>query len=86
MDLGSICSHRQSLLLAKSDQRSVVCFRLYTDMSTIVDPLPRVEYPVGVGFSPGKPTATTQEDIAMDFVHFFKNFQVCLCPSQYLHD
>ncbi|KUJ24427.1 putative pheromone processing carboxypeptidase [Mollisia scopiformis] len=34
-----------------------------------------VEQPVGTGFSPGKVTATTQEEIAQDFVGFFLNFQ-----------
>jgi carboxypeptidase D len=35
----------------------------------------RVEQPVGTGYSQGKPTATTEEEIAEDFVKFFKNFQ-----------
>jgi carboxypeptidase D len=30
---------------------------------------------VGVGFSTGEVTATSEEDIAADFVAFFKNFQ-----------
>ena len=34
-----------------------------------------VEQPVGTGFSTGTPTATTEEEIAADFVKFFKNFQ-----------
>lgn len=34
-----------------------------------------VEQPVGTGFATGKPTATTQEETAEDFVKFFKNFQ-----------
>ena len=34
-----------------------------------------VEQPVGTGFATGKPTATTEEQIAQDFVKFFKNFQ-----------
>jgi carboxypeptidase D len=34
-----------------------------------------VDQPVGTGFSTGKPTATTQEETAQDFVKFFKNFQ-----------
>lgn len=33
-----------------------------------------VEQPVGTGFSIGTPTATSEEDIAADFVKFFKNF------------
>lgn len=37
-----------------------------------------VEQPVGTGFSIGKPTATSEEDIAADFVKFFKNFEVRL--------
>lgn len=39
-----------------------------------------VEYPVGVGFSIGEIYATTEEEIAADFVKFFKNFEV-----QYRH-
>lgn len=35
-----------------------------------------VEYPVGVGFSPGEPTATNEEDPAEEFIQFFQNFQV----------
>ena len=35
-----------------------------------------VEYPVGVGFSIGEVTASTEEEIAADFVKFFKNFEV----------
>ncbi|RMZ86083.1 hypothetical protein DV737_g54, partial [Chaetothyriales sp. CBS 132003] len=34
-----------------------------------------VEQPVGTGFAQGTPTATSQYDIAADFVGFFKNFQ-----------
>ncbi|RMZ69890.1 carboxypeptidase cpd [Pyrenophora seminiperda CCB06] len=33
-----------------------------------------VEQPVGTGFTQGKPTATSQEEIAADFLGFFKNF------------
>lgn len=35
----------------------------------------RVDQPVGTGFATGKPNATTEEETAQDFVHFFKNFQ-----------
>ncbi|KAI9687927.1 MAG: hypothetical protein M1822_002009 [Bathelium mastoideum] len=34
-----------------------------------------IEQPVGTGFSIGKPTATSQYDIAADLVGWFKNFQ-----------
>ncbi|KAJ6124148.1 hypothetical protein N7471_011465 [Penicillium samsonianum] len=34
-----------------------------------------VDQPVGVGFSNGTPTATGEEEIAVDFVNFFKEFQ-----------
>lgn len=34
-----------------------------------------VEQPVGTGFATGTPTATSQYDIAEDFVKFFKNWQ-----------
>jgi hypothetical protein len=35
----------------------------------------RVEQPIGTGYTVGKPTAKSEEDIADDFVGFFKNFQ-----------
>jgi carboxypeptidase D len=35
----------------------------------------RVDQPVGVGYSNGTPTATTEEEIAADFVEFFERFQ-----------
>jgi carboxypeptidase D len=35
----------------------------------------RVDQPVGTGFATGKPTATSQEETAEDFIKFFKNFQ-----------
>ena len=35
-----------------------------------------VEQPVGTGFSIGEVTATSEEEIAQDFIKFFKNFQV----------
>jgi carboxypeptidase C (cathepsin A) len=34
-----------------------------------------VEYPIGVGFSRGEPTATNEEEPAAEFVEFFRNFQ-----------
>ncbi|KAB8069999.1 Alpha/Beta hydrolase protein [Aspergillus leporis] len=34
-----------------------------------------VDQPVGTGFATGKPTATSQEETAEDFIKFFKNFQ-----------
>lgn len=35
-----------------------------------------VDQPVGTGFSTGTPTATNEEDIAQDFIKFFKNFEI----------
>jgi carboxypeptidase D len=35
----------------------------------------RVEQPVGTGFSTGTPTAQSEDDIARDFLNFFRNFQ-----------
>jgi carboxypeptidase D len=35
----------------------------------------RVEQPVGTGYTQGTPTASSEEEIAQDFVSFFKNFQ-----------
>ena len=40
-----------------------------------------VEQPVGTGFSKGKVNATNEVDIATDFIHFFKNFQVSDCRA-----
>jgi len=34
-----------------------------------------VEQPIGTGYTVGRPTAKTEEEIAQDFVSFFKNFQ-----------
>lgn len=35
----------------------------------------RVEYPIGLGFSEGEVTATSEEETAQDFLGFFKNFE-----------
>lgn len=35
----------------------------------------RVEQPVGTGFSIGTPSATSEEEIAQDYIKFFKNFE-----------
>jgi len=35
----------------------------------------RVEQPIGTGFTIGTPTANSEEEIAQDFIKFFKNFQ-----------
>jgi carboxypeptidase C (cathepsin A) len=49
-------------------------------ITTVILPLastnhsPRVEYPVGLGFSTGNVTATSEEETAADFIAFFKNF------------
>src|ERR1700760_968099 len=42
-----------------------------------------VEYPVGTGFSQGKVTASSEEEIAQDFIGFFKNFQEIFGISNY---
>ena len=42
-----------------------------------------VEQPFGTGFSQGPVTATTQEEIAQDFVKFFKNFQTTFGIKNY---
>lgn len=43
-----------------------------------------VEYPVGVGFSGNfSPTATTETEIAQDFLKFFKNFQTTFGIANY---
>jgi len=36
----------------------------------------RVEFPVGTGFSTGAVTATTEEQVAQDFIGFFKNWEI----------
>lgn len=36
--------------------------------------VPRVEQPVGTGFSQGKPDARSEEDVAAQFLGFFENF------------
>jgi len=41
----------------------------------VIDLQYRVEQPVGTGFSIGEVTATSEEDIAQDFIKFFKNFE-----------
>jgi carboxypeptidase D len=43
----------------------------------------RVEQPVGTGFSTGTPTASSESDIAKDFLGFFKNFQDTFGISNY---
>ena len=35
----------------------------------------RVEQPIGTGYTVGTPTARTEEEIALDFVGFLRNFQ-----------
>ncbi|KAK3624055.1 hypothetical protein LTR56_021250 [Elasticomyces elasticus] len=42
-----------------------------------------VEQPVGTGFSIGTPNATNEEDIAADFVKFFKNFETLFGIENY---
>ena len=42
---------------------------------TVINAKHRVEQPVGTGFSIGEITATTEEEIAQDFIKFFKNFE-----------
>jgi carboxypeptidase D len=43
----------------------------------------RVEQPVGTGYTQGTPTATSEEEIAQDFVGFFKNFQTTFGISNF---
>jgi len=44
----------------------------------------RVEYPLGVGFSvDATVTATSEEEIAQDFLKFFKNFETIFGISKY---
>ena len=82
LGLGTVCARDQCLWLADTLQRSVgkrrtrrrqMKFWTFVDPAT---PLSKVEQPVGTGFSIGTPNATNEEDIASDFVKFFKNFEV----------
>jgi carboxypeptidase D len=41
----------------------------------IAQNIQRVEFPVGTGFSTGAVTATTEEEVAQDFIGFFKNWE-----------
>ena len=45
------------------------------NLVTVINANHRVEQPVGTGFSIGEITATTEEEIAQDFIKFFKNFE-----------
>lgn len=49
-------------------------YTLIADLQ-LTDRLVRVEYPIGLGFSVGNVTATSQEQTAQDFLGFFNNFQ-----------
>ena len=50
-------------------------FNTLENMVTVINADYRVEQPVGTGFSIGEVTATTEEEIAQDFIKFFKNFE-----------
>lgn len=60
--------------MGKSHKCALVSITIYYNSGRI-DVISRVEQPVGTGFSTGKVTATTEEEIAADFVDFFLNFQ-----------
>ncbi|KAG9699739.1 serine carboxypeptidase, partial [Aureobasidium melanogenum] len=42
-----------------------------------------VEQPVGTGFSMGTPRATSEEEVAQDFIKFFKNFEALFGITNY---
>ncbi|KAH0425280.1 serine carboxypeptidase, partial [Aureobasidium melanogenum] len=42
-----------------------------------------VEQPVGTGFSIGTPKATSEEEVAQDFIKFFKNFEALFGITNY---
>lgn len=42
-----------------------------------------VEQPVGTGFSQGAITATNEDDVAKDFVGFFKNWETLFGIKNY---
>ncbi|KAK5010180.1 hypothetical protein LTR28_011373 [Elasticomyces elasticus] len=42
-----------------------------------------VEFPIGLGFSYGEVTATGEEDVAQDFIGFFKNFETVFGIKNY---
>jgi carboxypeptidase D len=35
-----------------------------------------VEFPIELGFTLGSPTANSEEEISLDFIKFYKNFQI----------
>jgi carboxypeptidase C (cathepsin A) len=66
-----------SILIPGSTLRT--CFgenpKLLISVHSSTDLYFRVEQPVGTGYTVGRPTATTEEEIAADFVGFLRNFQ-----------
>ncbi len=64
--------------MVSSSQLRDPCFRrlrVFDERTTATDLICRVEQPVGTGFSIGEVTATGEEDLAQDFVNFFRNFE-----------
>ena len=61
--------------MGKSDKYAMVGHSLRCKRPGKTDQSCRVEQPVGTGFSIGEITATTEEEIAQDFIKFFKNFE-----------
>lgn len=52
-------------------------------MKAPVFTLSRVDQPLGTGYSIGTPKATTQEETALDFIKFFKNFELLFGIRKY---
>ncbi len=63
--------------MGEFDKHALVCLGLACSdvIQALANLIFRVEQPVGTGFSIGEVTATTEEEIAQDFIKFFKNFE-----------
>lgn len=69
------CPGQEPLHLGEFDQHGLVrIIRLRTRKLYAVLQTSRVEQPVGTGFSQGTPTATNENEVAEQFLGFFKNF------------
>ena len=71
--------------MGESDKHAMVCFFfcLKCRVDGIADLGLRVEQPVGTGFSIGEVTAKTEEEIAQDFIKFFKNWETTFGIKDY---
>lgn len=73
-----LCASRESIFLGEPYKCALVSIKYHrwiNKQKQCVNSHPRVDQPVGTGYSIGTPTATTQEETAQDFIKFFKNFE-----------